>query len=218
MDEWSKDSLSGILPRMPETLHGFEHINRYWDRTRGRFAAKILPGEYYVTKEDELVVTVLGSCISACIRDKTLGVGGMNHFMLPVDTRVSKSPMDAASGAARYGNFAMEHLINDILKIGGTKENLEVKIVGGGRIITNMSNIGLQNIRFIREYIQTEGLTVVGEHVGGDHPRKVVYHPRTGKANVKQLISVRNATIYDRERRYMRDLKEEPVGGEVELF
>jgi len=67
----------------PPVLRGFEHVTRYWDRYTGQFAAKILPGEYYVTQHGELIVTVLGSCVSACIRCKATGFGGMNHFMLP---------------------------------------------------------------------------------------------------------------------------------------
>ena len=70
----------------PPSIAGFEHVNRYVDREHGVIAAKILPGEYYVTQEDELITTVLGSCISACIRDKESGMGGMNHFMLPETT------------------------------------------------------------------------------------------------------------------------------------
>lgn len=69
---------------LPRVLPGFEHINRYWDSVHQAAAAKLLPGEYYVTVEDEIIVTVLGSCVSACIRDPIRGIGGMNHFMLPI--------------------------------------------------------------------------------------------------------------------------------------
>jgi len=107
------------LPPMQPELPGFKHINRYWDKTHDSYAAKILPGEYYVTIHDELIVTVLGSCVSACIRDKIFGIGGMNHFMLPVSKGEDISSFNTTGESARYGNFAMEQMINDILKNGG---------------------------------------------------------------------------------------------------
>ena len=126
---------------MQKCLRGFNDINRYWDKTHDTFAAKILPGEYYVTANNEAIVTVLGSCVSACIRDKVFGIGGMNHFMLPINKNMSDIDIAAMSNAGRYGNFAMEKMINDILKNGGTRENLEVKIFGGGRVLKDMKNI-----------------------------------------------------------------------------
>lgn len=115
-------------------LSGFEGIQRYWDRERQMPAAKILPGEYYVSNQNELITTVLGSCVSACIRDPVAGIGGMNHFMLPNSERGNwNGKHSIASNATRYGNFAMEHMINDILKHGGERGNLEVKVFGGGK-------------------------------------------------------------------------------------
>ncbi len=204
---------------LPAALPQFAHINRYWDKVSGLCAAKILPGQYYVTLHGEAVVTVLGSCVSACVRDKMLGVGGMNHFMLPTDYAdpnelIAMLPSDAN----RYGNYAMEALINDILKAGGRRENLEVKIVGGGRILENMTNIGRMNIEFVRNYIHTEGLTLIGEDVGDIYPRKVMYLPAEGKVRVKKLRSLHNNTIIERETSYRKTLESEKVGGDVELF
>ncbi|HFE36903.1 MAG TPA: chemoreceptor glutamine deamidase CheD, partial [Gammaproteobacteria bacterium] len=168
----------------------------------------------YVTLHDELISTVLGSCISACIRDRKLGLGGMNHFMLPA------TGADEIMGAAnRYGNFAMENLINEILKNGGSRENLEVKIFGGGKILTNMTNIGLRNIQFARNYVRTENITVVSEDVGDVYPRKVIYFPATGKALVKRLKSLHNETVVTRERDYMSKLDTKPIeSDDIELF
>lgn len=194
-------------------LPGFEKINRYWDKTRGIFGAKILPGEFYVTIHDELISTVLGSCISACVRDKKLGLGGMNHFMLPA------SGGEELMGAAnRYGNFAMENLINEILKNGGRRENLEVKIFGGGRILASMTDIGLRNIQFAQEYVKTENLTVVSEDVGDIFPRKVIFFPATGKVLVKRLKSLHNDTVVSREKNYMTTIDTKPVESDIELF
>ena len=198
---------------MSKPLKGFEKINRFWDKTRGIYTAKILPGEFYVTITDEGISTVLGSCISACVRDKKLGVGGMNHFMLPA------TGGDGALGSAnRYGNFAMENLINEILKNGGARENLEVKIFGGGKILQNMTDVGERNIKFVREYIELEGLKLVSEDVGDNCPRKVVYFPATGKALMKRLRSLHNETVVSREQSYMKDLDVKPDQGDIELF
>jgi chemotaxis protein CheD len=203
----------------PPSLPHLAHINRYWDRLHEVYAAKILPGQYYVTIRGEAVVTVLGSCVSACVRDTKLGVGGMNHFMLPA----SRDHVELARGmepsvANRYGNFAMEALINDILKCGGRREHLEIKIVGGGRILENMTNIGRLNIEFVRAYIHTEGLKLIGEDVGDIYPRKVLYLPAEGKVRVKKLRTLHNDTVVERESSYQKALATEPVGGEIELF
>jgi chemotaxis protein CheD len=141
------------------SVAGFEHVNRYWDRERDMVAAKILPGEYYVTHQNELITTVLGSCVSACIRDRESGIGGMNHFMLP-QTNVGKfnKGSEAIVGiATRYGNYAMEHLINTILSNGGKRKNLEVKVFGGGKIIPALTDVGMKNIDFVLAYLDQEG-------------------------------------------------------------
>lgn len=203
--------------KMQKCLRGFHDINRYWDKTHDIFAAKILPGEYYVTTNKEAIVTVLGSCVSACIRDKVFGIGGMNHFMLPLN---KGSEVSAMSNAGRYGNFAMEKMINDILKHGGVRENLEVKIFGGGRVLKNMQtlDIGNGNINFVREYIETEHLKLVGEDVGDIFPRKVIYFPLTGKVRVKKLRQMHNRTIIERENSYMSSFETKPVESDIELF
>ena len=204
----------------PAVPPAFAHINRYWDPHEARFAAKILPGQYYVTLHEEVIVTVLGSCVSACIRDRIFGIGGMNHFMLPNGSggtagAGSVQPMDEA---ARYGVYAMELLINEILKNGGRRENLEVKITGGGRMLANMSDIGRRNIDFVRKFLATEGLEIAAEDVGDIHPRKVYYLPGTGKVRVKKLRSMHNDTVARREDAYLQDLQKQSVQGEVELF
>jgi len=198
---------------MPKALRGFSQINRFWDKTRGIYAAKILPGEFYVTIADESISTVLGSCIAACIRDKKLGVGGMNHFMLPA---IGDPKMDGALN--RYGNFAMENLINEILKNGGKRENLEVKIFGGGKILQNMTDVGERNILFAKEYIAAEGLQLAMSDVGDTCPRKVIYFPASGKALLKRLRSLHNETVVSREQEYMNNLDVKPDEGDIELF
>jgi chemotaxis protein CheD len=184
------------------------------------YAAKLLPGEYYVTDAKEMIVTVLGSCVSACIRDPLRGIGGMNHFMLPASQQQENDGwrIGAVSTAARYGNYAMELLINTLLKHGGNRTQLEVKIVGGGKILAHMTDIGQRNIAFVRTYLRTEGLRLVAEDVGDVYPRKVYYYPGSGKVRMQKLRSLHNDTILHRERDYMQSLSRQPVQGEVELF
>ena len=209
---------SHAQPRAPR---GFEDINRYWDKRQGVYAAKILPGQFYVSVQGEMIVTVLGSCIAACIRDKVKGIGGMNHFMLPVKNEsAALTSVSAFSESARYGNWAMEYLINEILKNGGDKRNIEVKIFGGGRVLESMSSIdiGGKNIAFVRSFIANESLYLAAEDVGGDHPRKVLYFPDTGSVKVRKLRTVRNNVVFERERNYAKTINTQPPAGDIELF
>ena len=202
------------------SLAGFEHIHRYWNKKKAAVTAKILPGEYYVTLESELISTVLGSCISACVRDKVLGFGGMNHFMLPETSAQRLHAADEAvvGVATRYGNFAMEHLINTILQQGGKRQNLEVKLFGGGKILPTLSDVGQKNIDFILDYINTEGLSLLAQDLGDIYPRKVLYYPASGKVMMKKLKHIQNETIAQRETQYRSNIKETSVVGDIELF
>ncbi|HEY9199761.1 MAG TPA: chemoreceptor glutamine deamidase CheD [Gammaproteobacteria bacterium] len=213
--------LSAAPIQPPPMLPGFEHINRFWDRGRQLYLAKILPGEFYVTVEQELIGTVLGSCISACIRDPVFGIGGMNHFMLPTggdEHRSDRWQGTHLSAATRYGTHAMEQLINTLIKHGARRDNLEVKIFGGGRVLKQMTDVGRRNIEFAREYIATEGLRLVSEDVGDIHPRKIMYWPLTGRVLMKKLRSLHNDTILLREENYQHSIEERPTEGAVELF
>ena len=191
--------------------------NLYFDRTFNMQASKIVPGEYYVTRRDMVLVTVLGSCVAACIRDKTNGIGGMNHFMLP------KSTHDKAgwiSASARYGAYAMEVMINQILKQGAKRENLEAKVFGGGAVLKNMNslNIGDDNAKFALDYLQKEKIPVLAKDLLGELPRKVYYFPKTGKVLVKKLQSLPNNTIIIREQEYNARLSSSRIEGDIELF
>ncbi len=181
---------------------------------------KIHPGEYYVTTDDEQINTVLGSCVSACIRDRRAGIGGMNHFMLPETSSEQLREGEAAvvGKATRYGNYAMEHLINTILQNGGRRKNLEIKLFGGGQIISKMTDIGIRNIDFILDYVNTENIEVSAQDLGNIYPRRVLYYPKTGKVRVKKLQNLHSNRIVERESQYRTTLKDDLVEGEVELF
>jgi len=193
--------------------------NVYYDRTFDCDAAKILPGEYYYTAKDMLIVTVLGSCVSACIRDRVRGLGGMNHFMLPDsgDATGSASPV---SPSMRYGTHAMEILINDLLKAGARREHLEAKVFGGGAVLRGFSamNVGERNAAFVQSFLKTERIPVLAEDLNDIYPRKVYFFPRTGKVLVKKLMQTHNDTLAKRELDYAKRLKVAPVGGEIDLF
>lgn len=203
---------------MPPALPGFDGITRYYDKSQKCFAAKIKPGEFYVSKTNELIVTVLGSCVAACVRDPVNLVGGMNHFMLPTDSNVHNS-LDISSDAARYGNFAMEFLVNNVIRNGGERRYLEVKLFGGCKVLKQLSRVGEKNIDFIEQYVKSEALKVIAKDLGGAHPRKVVFDPVNGMVRVKKLRSLHNETIVQRESSYMHQLEtQQESSGDIELF
>ncbi len=190
----------------------------YFDRTFDCEAAKISPGEYYFTNKDMLIVTVLGSCVSACIRDSITGIGGMNHFMLPDSATADKdSPV---SESMRYGTYAMEVLINQLLRNGARRENLEAKIFGGGNVLKSFTttNVGDRNAVFVRKFLKDERIRITGEDLLDIYPRKVYYFPKTGRVLVKKLKQMHNDTLVKREEAYASKLKSSDMGGEVDLF
>ncbi|WP_163832493.1 chemoreceptor glutamine deamidase CheD [Spartinivicinus ruber] len=209
-----------MQPQLPNPLIGFENINRYWDKRWNIPTAKILPGQFYVSTHGEMICTVLGSCISACIRDINIKVGGMNHFMLPSPGDLSGETSNATetNSSMRYGNWAMEYLINEILKHGGSKRNLEIKLFGGGQVLQNMTNIGKRNIDFVKSYLSNENLQVIAEDLGDIYPRKVLYFSDSGSVKMKKLRSLHNNTIQQREAEYIQSINCKPTQGDVELF
>lgn len=205
---------------MPD-LHefaGWEHqaTNFYFDRTFNRDAVKVLPGEYFATHQKMALVTVLGSCVSACIRDRETGVGGMNHFMLPESDRDGS----VVSASARYGAFAMEVLLNHLLKLGARRGRLEAKVFGGGRVMASLgqSRVGERNAGFVLEYLATEAIPVIAQDLLDVYPRKVYFFPDSGRVMVKKLLDIPNDTLLARERAYGGHLQTTPLAGDVELF
>ncbi len=200
---------------LPSTLPGFESIKRYRDRTSKQITARVLPGEYYVSNSDEIITTVLGSCISACIRDKVTGVGGINHFMLPGNNNGTE---DYNNVATRYGGFAMEHLLNEIFKHGGQRKNLEIKLFGGGNVISTFTSVGKRNISFVRDYLRYETLPILAEDMGGTCARKINYFPKTGRTMVKRMCNSSPTKYTERENEYMNSIEKKPISSEIDLF
>ena len=177
-------------------------------------AVKILPGEYFVFNEDLLIMTTLGSCIAVCLWDRQAHVGGMNHFMLP-----DNGGTGADSG--RYGSYAMELLINELLKAGASRLTLEAKVFGGGAVLQGMNsiNVGERNTAFVMDYLKTERIPVVSKDVLEIYPRKVCFLPHSGKAMVKRLAPTNPDAIIQQERAAAQ--KVVPVassGGSIDLF
>lgn len=199
-----------------------EHLatNVYYDRTFDRDAAKILPGEYYFTGKDMMIVTTLGSCVSACLRDSVSGMGGMNHFMLPESGLENADSDNPVSASMRYGTYAMEVLINELLKAGVRRENLEAKVFGGGNVLRGFvsMNVGERNACFVRNYLQAESIRIVAEDLNDIHPRKVYFFPRSGKVLVKKLRLLNNNTLVNREQDYASRLRTSELAGSVDLF
>lgn len=176
-------------------------------------AVKVLPGEYFVSSDDLVIMTVLGSCISACIWDGKVRAGGMNHFMLPDG--------DSADGFGRYGSYAMELLINEMLKMGARRETMQAKVFGGAQVMAGFTtmNVGERNTKFVLEYLQTERIPVVSQDVLDIHPRKVCFFPVTGKVLVKRLAHSHPETLAVQERRgNAAALAKTTSGGSVDLF
>ena len=191
--------------------------NIYYDRYFDKDAVKILPGEYYATQSDKLIVTVLGSCVSVCLRDRVARCGGMNHFLLPSD---GLGESGLLTESARYGVYAMEILINHLFKLGAVRHRLEAKVFGGGNVLRGLTlnNIGQRNAEFVLDYLRNEGIPIIAQDLLDEYPRKVYFFTHTGKVLVKKLKSVHNTTIIDRESEYRMRVKYTPKGGDIDLF
>jgi chemotaxis protein CheD len=183
----------------------FAHIRRMRDNRFPHEIASILPGEFFVSREPMVVYTVLGSCISACICDPIAGVGGMNHFMLPEPEGTAH---DSWEKSTRYGSYAMESLINEILKCGGLKSRLEVKLFGAGRIYEGHIDVGANNAKWMIEYLRNEGLATVRTDLGDVFPRKVYYFTDSGRVLMKKIKHIKNQTIFEREREYAAKIQQ----------
>ena len=174
-------------------------------------AVKILPGEYFVHDEDMLIMTTLGSCIAACIWDRNARIGGMNHFMLP----------EGSGESGRYGSYAMELLINELLKRGASRLTMEAKVFGGGQVISGMNtmNVGERNTQFVMDYLKTERITVVSKDVLDIYPRKVCFLPSSGKAMVKRLAATNTEALLAQDRiAAQKAIPSVTGGGSVDLF
>jgi chemotaxis protein CheD len=189
---------------------------RFFDAASGAWMVKVFPGEFYVTsKPDEMLVTVLGSCVSACIRDPRRGIGGMNHFML---AEGHSGGWGGQAGSTRFGNFAMEKLINELLKAGCSRDAFEIKVFGGGNVTDSRNAIGTDNAEFVLRYLEAEGLHCAVRDLGGQLPRRIHYSPATGKVIRRLLGGGETAAVAREETAYASRLTSTTMAGEIELF
>jgi len=183
----------------------------YYDATLQTRAIRLLPADYAVSDEPLAIVTLLGSCVAACLYDPLLRVGGMNHFMLPDG--------EADPGNARYGVHAMELLVNALLKRGARRTRLLAKVFGGGNVLRGFQDpIGSRNARFVLDYLDAERIPVQASDLGDIHPRKVAFFVQTGRTLVRRLPATRDRELVDVERAYRERLSHGPRSGSVELF
>ncbi len=189
---------------------------RHFNSKLDRWVIKVLPGEYYVTgAKDEVLLTVLGSCVTACMRDPETGFGGINHFMLPSKTTANWEGDDLQ---LRYGNYAMEVLLNEILKTGCPRSRIEMKLFGGGNVINSNTLIGTKNTIFVKRFAEREGVNIAREDLGGSHGRRIMYEPSTGKAWRRFISTARVANLVTAETRYLEKVSTDSTVGSVELF
>lgn len=209
-----------MVTRQPKAAKSESGPKIYFDPQFGCDAAKILPGEYYASGREMVIVTTLGSCVSACLWDDVRKVGGMNHFMLP-DSGTNGFDLHGESG--RYGVFAMELLINELIKMGAQKSRLKAKVFGAGNVMESLvsSNVGERNAEFVARFLATERIPIMASDLLDVWPRKVYLFPTTGRVLVRKLKTLNNDTIATRERSYSSQLKKVETanaGGDIELF
>ena len=189
---------------------------RFFDAASAAWMVKVLPGEFYVTQKlDEVLVTVLGSCVTACIRDPLAAVGGINHFMLP---QHSSGSWGDDLKSTRFGNFAMEKLVNELIKAGCSRERMEIKVFGGGNVTDTSNEIGSANAEFVLRYLKAEGLRCAAQDLGGTLPRRIHYYPATGRV-VRRLLGTNERVAVGRdESDYGSRLLKQQPSGEIQLF
>lgn len=192
---------------------------RFFDASKKQWFVRVTQGNYFITGEEDVVLdTILGSCVAACIRDPILGIGGMNHFLLPDAENID---LNVGSGQAhlamRYGNYAMELLVNELLKRGARRNRLEVKLFGGANVVKGIRGIGHKNADFVEKYAKAESLNVVSQHLRGFEARKVHFMPKSGRARMMLITDDRQAVVFRQEAAKSIRVEATP-SGDVELF
>ena len=195
----SNDHEQRVLRKFRNPRDGFLHV-------------QLTLGDTYVTSSpEEVLTTILGSCIAACIRDPLAGVGGMNHFLLPDGNSGDR-------GALCYGVNAMELLINDILKHGGDRRRLEAKLFGGGNVVAALTDVGSRNYAFARQFLNDEGIKIVGGDVGGDMARRIQYMPAIGRARQALVKGAEQRLVEEELTALHKKTKTAVAADDVEFF
>lgn len=198
----------------------FELPINYYDKRFSKEAVKLLPGQYFATSQDKMLVTVLGSCVAACLFDPHTGVGGMNHFMLPTVNKLAGEFEQVQGMAAKYGVHAMEILINELVKLGAKKERLNAKVFGGGKVVPTFvqNDVGKFNAEFVMQFLEIEGIPIVASDLCDIYARKVYFFPSNGNVLMKRIYELNNATIIERESQHRWELSNQAPSGSIDLF
>ncbi|MBT3134367.1 chemoreceptor glutamine deamidase CheD [Alteromonas sp. ALT199] len=198
----------------------FELPISYYDQRFSIDAVKLLPGQYFVTTHNKMLVTVLGSCVAACLFDPVAGVGGMNHFMLPNVNKTASELEQSQGVAAKYGIHAMELLINDLVKAGASKSRIKAKVFGGGKVVPSFvqNDIGKLNAEFVSHFLDTELIPILASDLCDNYARKIYFFPRDGKVLMKRINELNNTTIIERESQHRWELSKQAPSGSVDLF
>lgn len=226
MDETQNNTTRKIPIRRTDTERvqvgdPYDNVRRYYDQNMELTVVKLMTGDCYFTSEPrEMLVTILGSCISVCLRDPVSKIGGMNHILLPGENNLKLQKGDPGY-STRFGAFAMEELINGMLKLGASKSRMEAKVFGGGNVIESSTAIGTKNINFAKDFLIQEKIPILSEDVGGDTARRLHFFPETGKAMIRKLRRKEDMTILEKEKEYEEKIKSQyavKTEPEVELF
>ncbi len=179
-----------------------------------------MPGQYCVTSQNKVLVTVLGSCVAACLFDPRTGIGGMNHFMLPSANKTLTELEQDEFTVTKYGVHAMEILINDLVKAGVARKNIQAKVFGGGKVVPTFvqHDVGKFNAKFVMHFLKTEGIRVLASDLCDVYARKVYFFPNSGRVFMKRIHELNNATIIERESKHRLALARRAPGGSVDLF
>lgn len=198
----------------------FELPISYYDQRFSIDAVKLLPGQYFVTTHNKMLVTVLGSCVAACLFDPVAGVGGMNHFMLPNVNKSASELEQSQDVAAKYGIHAMELLINDLVKAGASKSRIKAKVFGGGKVVPSFvqNDVGKLNAEFVSHFLDTELIPILASDLCDNYARKIYFFPRDGKVLMKRINELNNTTIIKRESQHRWELSRQAPSGSVDLF
>lgn len=177
-----------------------KYTETYYDPYQRARTIKISPGEYCVINSGEVIVTVLGSSVTACIRDTRQGIGGMHHFM--VANVNEDQPLNQAMES--MASAGMDSFISRLIEMGAEEENLEAKVFGGGNVLNRLqrSNLGASSAQFLLSYLANRCIPVVAADMLDIYPRKVYFFPDTGEVLVKKLKQMKNETILLREQAY----------------
>ncbi len=181
----------------------------FFDQQRKVQMVKVMPGGVYCTERAEMITTGLGSCVSACMWDSVARVGGLNHFLLPFDSADNEhhwNPDDVLSSASRYGSYAMEILINNLLKMGAQRQRLQIKLFGGAQMMGKHSMVGQKNVDFILSYVEKEHLRLVSFDLGGDEPRRILFDPLSGRLWLKRIPFHYQQHLVQDEAQYAKNL------------